>query len=48
MVVERSMRLIEPHGLVVSPTVLPEPAVPLPLGPGRLALDPLGYVPPQL
>lgn len=48
MVVDRSMRLIKPHGLFVSTAVLPQPAVPLSLECGRLALDPLGFLPPQL
>jgi len=39
---DRSMRLSKPHGLFVSTAVLPEPAVPLPLGPRRLVMDPLG------
>jgi len=48
MEVDRSMRLIRLHGLFVSPAVLPEPALPLSLGLCRLALDPLGFLPPQL
>lgn len=46
MVVERSMRLIKPYGRFVSPTVLSESALPLSLGPGWLALDPLGLLSP--
>jgi hypothetical protein len=48
MVVERSMRLIKPHGLFVSTALLPKPALPLPLELHTMALDPLGFLPPQL
>jgi hypothetical protein len=48
MVVVRSMRLIEQHGLFVSPTVLPQTGLPLSLEGRRLALDPLGLLSPQL
>jgi hypothetical protein len=48
MVVDRSMRLIKRYGLFVSAAVLPNSPVPLSLESHRLAVDPLGYLPPEL